>query len=115
MHLVEMHQEEYEQAAGKFEKTAIAMRIVNMIVESFGRFLKWEKEGWVEVDQEAAREEILHSFHHLRSKTSTDTNQVHQGATSKRVITPCPSPKPDQYSGETPDKSARTSVDENEY
>ena len=70
LHLCEMVRPQYE-AAGKFEKTAIAERIVHAIRESHGRFLKWEEDGWVEVDTEAAREKISHFFRHHRSKKST--------------------------------------------
>lgn len=68
LHLVEMHRTAYERA-GKNEKTAIADRIVQIIHESLGRFLKWEKEGWVEVDAFVARDKVSHFFRHLRSKT----------------------------------------------
>jgi hypothetical protein len=105
-----MHQEEYEKA-DKSEKTEIALRIVSMIHESFGRFLKWEKEGWVEVDEEAAREKISHFFRHLRSRASESTGQtptdatiVDQASGSKR-ITPCTSPIPS--AGDTSGKSAK--------
>ena len=69
LHLVEMHRSEYERA-GKFEKTEIAERIIHIIHESLGRFLKWEDEGWVEVDDAVARAKVSHFFRHLRSKTS---------------------------------------------
>eukprot|EP00934_Nitzschia_sp_Nitz4_P006543 Nitzschia sp. Nitz4//scaffold44_size153857//134866//136417//NITZ4_002746-RA/size153857-augustus-gene-0.28-mRNA-1//-1//CDS//3329552232//6533//frame0 len=68
-HLVEMHMQEYE-IASKFQKTEIAERIVGMIHESGGRFVKWEDGGWVEVEHEAAREKISHCFRHLRTKTT---------------------------------------------
>jgi hypothetical protein len=40
--LVEMNQKKYE-AANKYEKTEIAERIVTMIHESYGRFLRWDR------------------------------------------------------------------------
>lgn len=101
-----MHQPEYEQA-GKFGKTEIAERIVNMIQESLGRFLKWDrKEGWVEVDHDAAREKISHYFRHLRSKKHSTASDDSSKARSNNVdgssdqssstvgkrVTPCPSP-----------------------
>ena len=68
LHLVESHKEEYEKAA-KFEKTAIAERIVKIIYESHGRFLKWEGDnGWVEVDCALARDKISHLFRNVRSR-----------------------------------------------
>lgn len=93
--LVETNQEKYE-AATKYEKTEIAERIVTMIYESYGRFLKWEnKEGWIEVDRDAAREKISHFFRHLRSKKPPGPGMAAKSGgghiTSKRV-TPCPSP-----------------------
>lgn len=68
LHLVEMYRSEYERAS-KLGKTAIADRIVQIIHESCGRFLKWELQGWVEVDTMAARQKVSHFFRHLRSKT----------------------------------------------
>lgn len=41
IHLVEMSRAKYEQA-NKFEKTYIAERIVAIVYESYGRFLKWD-------------------------------------------------------------------------
>eukprot|EP00934_Nitzschia_sp_Nitz4_P007116 Nitzschia sp. Nitz4//scaffold44_size153857//139141//140676//NITZ4_002748-RA/size153857-augustus-gene-0.30-mRNA-1//-1//CDS//3329552238//7106//frame0 len=66
-HLVEMHEREYEQA-GKTEKTDIARRIVQIIFDSHGRFLRWDEGGWVEVGAEEALKKISHFFRHLRSK-----------------------------------------------
>jgi hypothetical protein len=71
-HLVEMHQAKYEKA-NKFQKTEIAERIVAIVHESYGRFLKWEKGGWVEVEYDSAREKVSHFFRHLRSKKGTIT------------------------------------------
>jgi hypothetical protein len=65
LHLVEMQCEEYEEAS-KNEKTAIAARIVTKILESYGRFLKWEEEGWVEVDFDTARNKVSHFFRRRR-------------------------------------------------
>ena len=73
-HLVEMHRSEYEQA-GKFGKTIIAERILQIIHDSSGRFLKWEHCGWVEVDDKMARDKISHFFRHLRSKTTTSESK----------------------------------------
>ncbi|CAB9517664.1 Transfer protein [Seminavis robusta] len=66
-HISEMFRDKYE-AAGKFEKTAIAERIVTMIRESQGRFLKWEDDAWVAVDQQAARNKISHFYRNTRNK-----------------------------------------------
>ena len=83
LHLCEMVRPQYEQVSKLFETTAIAERIVNSIRDSHGRFLKWEDDGWVEVDTETAREKrISHFFRHHRSKTSYDTSNNQR--TSKR-------------------------------
>jgi len=66
VHLVEMHFEEYEQA-GRREKTAIANMVVSKILESYGRFLKWDEGGWVEVDFDAARDKVSHFFRRRRA------------------------------------------------
>ena len=71
-HLVEMHQPEYEHCS-KSEKTDLAMRIVFMIKECDGRFLKKDrKTGWEEVEDTKAREKVSHFFRHLRATTLTN-------------------------------------------
>jgi len=78
-HLVEMYQTRYE-AANKFEKTEIAERVVAIIHESYGRFLKWEDgdsdgaAGWVEVPYDIARKKVAHFFRHLRSRQLKASN-----------------------------------------
>lgn len=67
VHLVTMHQAEYEEA-NRVEKTLIARRIVDIIHKSYGRFLRWEEGGWVEVESEECHHKISHFFRHLRSK-----------------------------------------------
>jgi hypothetical protein len=90
-HLVEMYREKYEQA-GKYHKTEIADRIVSIIHESHGRFLKWDgDDGWVEVEHDVARGKISHFFRHMRSKTTTTTTA--ESPNPKR-ISPCTSPVP---------------------
>ena len=62
-HIVEMNRKRYEQA-GKFEKTQIAEKIVHLIHQSYGRFLKKDPDSenggsgicWVETSTEEARE-----------------------------------------------------------
>lgn len=70
--------------ASKFEKTAIAERIVTSIRESHGRFLKWEENTWVEVDSEAAREKISHFFRHFRSRAPENPNAAQRIPKPKR-------------------------------
>jgi hypothetical protein len=71
--LVAMYRPKYEQA-DKHDKTDIAKRIVNIIHESQGRFLKFEvNEGcWVEVENDMAREKISHIFRNQRDRKRRD-------------------------------------------
>jgi len=72
-HLVEMHQQEYEQCT-KTEKTELAKRIVSMVKECNGRFLKKDrKKGWQKVSDGKAREKVSHFFRHLRATTTSTT------------------------------------------
>jgi hypothetical protein len=95
-HLVEMNWPKYEKA-GKYGKTDIAERVIAMIHESYGRFLKWEEdEGWVEVEHDVAREKISHFFRYMRTKCSAELKkQEQQQPTLKR----CPSPVYSQTEG----------------
>lgn len=63
--LVDLYRSQYEKAA-KSDKTAIAQRIVEMISAYSGRFLKLEKNKWVEVDSQTARNKISHLFRNKR-------------------------------------------------
>eukprot|EP00934_Nitzschia_sp_Nitz4_P006828 Nitzschia sp. Nitz4//scaffold44_size153857//136976//138509//NITZ4_002747-RA/size153857-augustus-gene-0.29-mRNA-1//-1//CDS//3329552235//6818//frame0 len=74
-HLVEMHEREYERA-GKLEKTDLTRKIVQIITESHGRFLRWDEGGWVEVEMEEALKKISHFFRHLRSKRLLSSRAV---------------------------------------
>eukprot|EP00934_Nitzschia_sp_Nitz4_P005604 Nitzschia sp. Nitz4//scaffold44_size153857//42605//46236//NITZ4_002709-RA/size153857-augustus-gene-0.2-mRNA-1//1//CDS//3329552121//5594//frame0 len=112
-HLVEMFQTEYEQA-GKFEKTKIATRIVNMIHESYGRFLKWNRNVWEEVDDDAAREKISHFFRHLRSKVPDGSSTTYNSDATSTVTTSSKrqSPSPALQSESSFSKSIKSTEDE---
>ena len=82
-HIVEMNRQRYERA-GKYEKTQIAEKIVHMIQESYGRFLKRDQGDdhnggeigtigsycWIETTTEEARDKISHCFRRLRELES---------------------------------------------
>lgn len=68
--LIEMNKDRYEKA-DRFGKTVIAEEIVTIIHESYGRFLKWQKGGFVEVEQKVAREKISHFFRNSRGKPNS--------------------------------------------
>ena len=79
-HIVTMNREIYEKA-GKFEKTRIAEKIVQLIQQSYGRFLEKGPGGcWIECDMEKSREKISHCFRRLREldsrKASSDKAQT---------------------------------------
>lgn len=67
LHLCDMHWSKYEQSS-KYGKTEVAEKIVSIIQESNGRFLKSEKGVWVEVSDDVAREKVSHFFRHMRAK-----------------------------------------------
>ena len=112
LHLCEMNYARYESAlSGKYGKTEVAEMIVRIIHESGGRFLTPESNGWVEVDDDAAREKISHFFRHMRFKGKNTSNEATpvagalqseedlgvQGAQELRGakrVTPCSSPCP---------------------
>jgi hypothetical protein len=98
MLICDMHWEKYE-AANKFGKTEVAERILSLIYQSGGRFLKAQRKGgWVEVDDCVARGKIAHFFRFMRSKARTvepkagdDFSLATKNIPAKRV-TPCASP-----------------------
>jgi hypothetical protein len=76
LHLCDMYWEAYE-SSNKYGKTEVAERIVVIIQQSGGRFLKPNNAsaaGWVEANDTAAREKIAHFFRFMRSKHKTTTS-----------------------------------------
>ncbi|CAJ1951278.1 unnamed protein product [Cylindrotheca closterium] len=83
LHLVNMFQSQYDGASNRFEKAEISERIISIIHESNGRFLKWDQGSWFEVDDGIARDKISHWFRNQRrSKADKDTGK--KGTTPKR-------------------------------
>jgi hypothetical protein len=64
-HIIESHQDRYEKAM-KLEKTMISKWIVQNMKESGGRFFKQDEAGWVEIDDDAARYKVSHTFRNHR-------------------------------------------------
>lgn len=64
--LLDHYQHAYEQAK-KFDKMDIAKATVDQVHEYFGRFLKQEAAGWIEVDDNVARDKVSHAFRTRRS------------------------------------------------
>ena len=87
LHLVSTFQSQYD-GSNKAKKTEIAERIVGIIRESQGRFLKMQETGWVEVDRTVAREKISHFFRHQRTKTGTTV--AHEGPPKAKRMSPYP-------------------------
>jgi hypothetical protein len=82
-HIVEMNRELYEKAS-KHEKTYLAEKIVRLINESYGRFLKYNKATgvWHEVESDLAREKISHYFRRLRELDSVAATADQKGKTT---------------------------------
>lgn len=75
LHVVEMHFESYEKM-GKYQKTDIADKIISIIHESGGRFLKQNDSGaWIEVQDVEARKKIAHWFRHARTRKQKELQQ----------------------------------------
>lgn len=65
-HIVEMHFETYEKI-GRWQKTEVAEKIVSLIHEAGGRFLRQDGKGsWVLTDDAEARKKVAHWFRHMR-------------------------------------------------
>eukprot|EP00934_Nitzschia_sp_Nitz4_P001110 Nitzschia sp. Nitz4//scaffold83_size84149//41389//42977//NITZ4_005172-RA/size84149-processed-gene-0.57-mRNA-1//-1//CDS//3329558941//1110//frame0 len=93
LNVVEHYFEEYERA-NKWNKTVVADRIIDLIWQSGGRFLKQQQEGgpWEEVPQTLARQKIAHWCRHMRHKAKNAGPPIAVTDNSKR-ITPSPSPE----------------------
>ena len=86
LHLVQMHFVTYERL-GKYQKTDVANRIISIIHESGGRFLKQSKNkrDWAEVSDVTARQKIAHWFRHARNKKLKE--EEGSAATQESLVT----------------------------
>lgn len=69
--LCEMYFDIYEKAT-KFQKTDVSEKILAIIRESGGRFLKRTSSGWIRADDMEARNKISHFFRYMRCKTQSE-------------------------------------------
>lgn len=90
--LCEMYFEIYEKAT-KSQKTTVAEKVISIIRESGGRFLKRGPDTlWVEADDIEARNKISHVFRYLRCKAQTeddcqyDSDQTESGRLSRAAV-----------------------------
>ena len=88
-HIITTHQEDYDNAVSKDERSIIAASIVLSIKESGGRFLKCDEASWVQVSDDAARDKVTNAFRSRRlkvknSKTSQKQSEVGASRYSKR-------------------------------
>eukprot|EP00934_Nitzschia_sp_Nitz4_P001037 Nitzschia sp. Nitz4//scaffold72_size95085//9529//10647//NITZ4_004743-RA/size95085-augustus-gene-0.63-mRNA-1//1//CDS//3329557324//1037//frame0 len=81
--LVERYAKGYEESSFA-EKTVLADVIVLQIKKETGRFLRDDGYGWMEVDDETARNKVAHAFRTLRGQknatgTKTDKKRGREG------------------------------------
>ena len=86
--IVENHREEYENTRA-LEKTLLASRIVEILKQSGGRFLKQYGTCWGEVDDDTARDKVGHSFRNKRraeneKKGKDESNPAFKAANAAR-------------------------------
>ncbi|KAL3912165.1 MAG: hypothetical protein SGILL_006992 [Bacillariaceae sp.] len=83
--LLDHYQQAYESAK-KFEKMQVAQKVVDLVHEYSGRFLKQEGAGWIEVEELVAREKVSHAFRTRRTSNLNNTTSESEGnpATAKR-------------------------------
>ena len=81
-HVIENHMLRYEQSSKRVEKTNLTSEIVQVVKGYGGRFLKQENGGWIEIDDESARDKVSHSFRNLRQSMGASSTK---SACAKKV------------------------------
>jgi hypothetical protein len=71
--LLDHYQQAYETAK-KFEKMQVAQKVVAIVHDYSGRFLKQEGAGWIEVEETVAREKVSHAFRTRRTAIFKNSN-----------------------------------------
>jgi hypothetical protein len=82
-HLLQKHRGQYEEAS-KFEKTVVAEIALKIMKDSGCRFLKSTKLGWVECEDQVARDKISHAFRNLRGMPYINNPSNNSGSKEKR-------------------------------
>lgn len=90
--LLDHYLHDYENAM-KFQKMQLAQKVVDLVHEYGGRFLKQEGAGWVEVDEAVAREKVSHAFRTRRSSRSS-TSLSSSASLSDTLSTKAKRPNP---------------------
>ena len=71
--LIEKQKEKYDKA-DRAGRGAIASQILQEIKEAKGRFMKSMNDSWVEVDDNAARDKVTHTFRNLRKANPKESS-----------------------------------------
>ncbi len=71
---IESRSRQYDQATTSAEKKRITMEVIQLVREGGGRFLRDEKCGWIEVNDETARQKVAHVFRSLRVLSNAEVN-----------------------------------------
>lgn len=74
-HLIEKNRGTYEKAT-KHDKTFLATRIVEIVGDGGGRFLKEDPRGWTQITNGAARDKVSHSFRNKRLKSTLENRDT---------------------------------------
>lgn len=84
-HIVMMYRQEYQNAPSRESKTTITMKIVSMIRECGGRFLKQDEVtgDWVDVGDHYAREKVSHA---LRSAKDPNRPKIKKRREVKKYV-----------------------------
>ena len=92
-YMIANHQEEYDKALTKDERSIIAASIVLSVKKAGGRFLKPDKASWVQVSDEVARNKVTNAFRNCRMKATTNSKDVSRGGEGANST--CTKRKPD--------------------
>lgn len=82
-HIVDGYQGEYEKMQ-KLAKTNLSKMFVQQFKDSGHRFMKQDEGGWVEVDDEAARYKVSHTFRNHRIAARVQDKKKTEGTNNHR-------------------------------
>ena len=96
-HVLLDHYRQHYEAAKKFEKMQVAQKVVDIVHDYNGRFLKQDGAGWIEVEKTVAREKVSHAFRTRRTAVpkTTESDGMATGPPESSAATKRPSPDAD--------------------
>jgi hypothetical protein len=81
---VSLSLERYLTSPRRQDKTLVVFSIVKLIKENGGRFLKWKKDRWIDLEEKQAREKVGHALRDMASARDFPPSLSYASSSAKK-------------------------------